>query len=269
MRRVLVLSAFVLLVWGCENRPEHGEDSTPAEATPLPADQAPVGPEEPEATQEPGEELEATQEPAEELAKPPRDLAAELRAAVGSPLDCLQDYQPGAATMIRVSISAVVRPSGLIIQPSASGRGLSINDRRCIEQRVGDAVLLALDTQTSQPVSTYVDLNYQPPALAEDDVGVPTPKLKDVVEPLPKKETIPPSGVPIDKAPSDPIDGPHGVPIEGSKGVPIEGPRPKPIDGYEEIEEDSERDKFFSAQEAKDYGLVDDVVVKGDKTDKK
>ena len=30
------------------------------------------------------------------------------------------------------------------------------------------------------------------------------------------------------------------------------------------IEEDSERDKFFSAQEAKDYGLVDDVVVKSE-----
>ncbi len=30
------------------------------------------------------------------------------------------------------------------------------------------------------------------------------------------------------------------------------------------IEEDSERDKFFSAQEAKDYGLVDDVVVKNE-----
>ncbi len=29
-----------------------------------------------------------------------------------------------------------------------------------------------------------------------------------------------------------------------------------------QIEEDSERDKFFSAQEAKDYGLVDDVVIK-------
>ena len=28
----------------------------------------------------------------------------------------------------------------------------------------------------------------------------------------------------------------------------------------EQVEQDSERDKFFSAQEAKDYGLVDDVV---------
>ena len=30
----------------------------------------------------------------------------------------------------------------------------------------------------------------------------------------------------------------------------------------ETIEEDSERDKFFSAQEAKEYGLVDEVIVK-------
>ena len=34
------------------------------------------------------------------------------------------------------------------------------------------------------------------------------------------------------------------------------------------IEEDSERDKFFSAQEAKDYGLVDDVVIKKQTDDK-
>ncbi len=34
------------------------------------------------------------------------------------------------------------------------------------------------------------------------------------------------------------------------------------------IEEDSERDKFFSAQEAKDYGLVDDVVVKNEEANK-
>lgn len=251
MKSVFALSVFVLLLCGCENRTEHGEQSTPAAARPLPADQAPVEPEEPgatqdrspdpEATQDPAEDPEATHGPAEGLAQPPRDLAAELQAAVGSPLDCLQDYQPGAATVIRVGISAIVRPSGLIIEPNASGRGLSANDRRCIEQRVGDVVLRALDTQASQPVSTYFDLNYQPPAVAEYDVGVPTPKLKDVVEPLPKKETIPPSGIPIDKAPSDPIDKAPSDPIDGPRGIPIEGPRPKPIDGYEEIRPESER----------------------------
>lgn len=251
MRAVVVLVAFVVLACGCEDRPEQLEDSTPAEAAPLPVDQVPVEPEEPAAPQDPIGDPEATQalaedpaatdEPGAEFAKPPRDLAAELQAAVGSPLDCLQDYQPGAATVIRVGISAIVRPSGLIIEPSASGRGLSVNDRRCIEKRVGDVVLAALETQTSQPVSTFVDLNYQPPAVEHDDVGVPTPKLKNVVESLPKKEPIPPSGTPIDKAPSQPIDKAPSDPIEGSKGVPITGPRPRPIDGYEEIKPDSER----------------------------
>ena len=64
--------------------------------------------------------------------------------------------------------------------------------------------------------------------------------MNDVVEALPKKKTIRPSGVPIDKAPSDEIDGPKGVPIEGPRGVPIEGPKPKPIDGYE-VDEGGER----------------------------
>ena len=36
-----------------------------------------------------------------------------------------------------------------------------------------------------------------------------------------------------------------------------------------EIERDSERDKFFSAQEAKDYGLVDEVVSKRPEEEKK
>ncbi len=35
-----------------------------------------------------------------------------------------------------------------------------------------------------------------------------------------------------------------------------------------QVEEDSERDKFFSAQEAKDYGLVDDVVIKAEEPKK-
>lgn len=35
-----------------------------------------------------------------------------------------------------------------------------------------------------------------------------------------------------------------------------------------QIEEDSERDKFFSAQEAKAYGLVDDVVVRAEEPKK-
>ena len=151
-----------------------------------------------------------------------------------------QDYQPSSSTIIQISINVIVRPSGLLLEPSASGRGISTNDRRCIEQRVGDVVLAPLDTQVSQPVSTTIDLDYKRPEVEEYDVGGPAPKLKNVVEPLPKKETIAPSGVPIEKAPSDRIEGSRGVPIEGPKGVPVEGPKPVPIDGYE-VDERSER----------------------------
>jgi len=33
----------------------------------------------------------------------------------------------------------------------------------------------------------------------------------------------------------------------------------------DQVEQDSERDRYFSAQEAKDYGLVDDVITKTQK----
>lgn len=164
--------------------------------------------------------------------EPPRDLAAELSAAIGSPADCLRDYQPASATTIRVSLSAVVRASGMVIEPSASGGGLSANDLRCVEQRAGDVALSPLSGAASERVTTLVDIDYQPPRVEEYDVGVPTPKLKDVVQPLPKKKPIAPSGRPIEGPAPDRIDGPSGIPIDGPKGVPIKGPKPKPIEGY-------------------------------------
>ena len=89
---------------------------------------------------------------------PARDLAAELRDAIGSPVDCVKDYRPSTAKTIRVNIGGVVRATGVIIEPSASGTGLSQNDRRCIEERVGALVLAPLAGSTSIPVSTYVDV---------------------------------------------------------------------------------------------------------------
>ncbi len=96
-------------------------------------------------------------------------------------------------------------------------------------------MLAPLEEEASEPVSTYLDIHYQPPeppAIEEYDVGGPPPQLKDVVQPLPKKAPIAPSGVPIDGPAADPIEGPSGIPIEGPKGVPVEGPKPRPIDGY-------------------------------------
>lgn len=237
----------VLLVSGCKGREEPVQPSNRVEALPPAsaegAAQAVVADE--AIDNETAEAVEA--EPAEqaapretEPASPMRDLADELRAAVGSPADCLQDYRPSAPMTIRVSINAIVRPTGMIIEPSASGRGLSANDRRCIEQRVGDVTLPPLGGEASSPVSTYLDIRYRPPAIEEADVGGPAPELKDVVEPLPKKAPIAPSGVPIEGPEADPIEGPDGVPIEGPKGIRIEGPKPKPIEGYE-VDEGAER----------------------------
>ena len=158
-----------------------------------------------------------------------RDLASELRQAVGSPKDCLRDYRPASATTIRIDINAVVRPTGMIIEPRASGRGLSANDRRCIEERIGAVTLEPLDGKASEPISTYVDIAYQPPAVEVYDVAPPPPPPDDVVQSLPKKKPIAPSGVPIEGPPPEPIEGPSGVPISGPDAVPIEGPEPVPI----------------------------------------
>ncbi len=89
-----------------------------------------------------------------------------------------------------------------------------------------------LGGEASEPVSTYVDIRYQPPSIEESDVGGPAPELKNVVEPLPKKTPIASSGVPIEGPAADPIEGPSGISIEGPKGIPVEGPKPERIDGY-------------------------------------
>ena len=235
MIRLVVWCALVLVAVGCKSREEPAEPPHVVEALPPDTAEVEAQPLAPPIRWRTSKRLLQPNPPeAVEAApvEPARDLAAELRAAVGSPADCVRDYRPSSATLIRINISAVVRPTGMIIEPSATGRGLSMNDRRCIEQRVGDVTLSPLSGQASKPVSTYVDIQYEPPAVEEDDVGTPPPPREGVVQPLPKKKPIAPSGVPIEGPAADPIEGPSGVPIEGPKGVPIEGPKPQPIDGY-------------------------------------
>lgn len=238
MSRLVVCCALGLVVFGCKSREEPAAPSNVVEALPPDTVEVEARPHATDTAADPEEAVaaEAAAEPTEAVeaapVEPARDLAAELRAAVGSPADCVRDYRPSSATLIRINISAVVRPTGMIIEPTATGRGLSMNDRRCIEQRVGGVTLPPLSGEASEPVSTYVEIQYEPPAVEEDDVGTPPPPREGVVQPLPKKKPIAPSGVPIEGPAADPIEGPSGVPIEGPKGVPIEGPKPQPIDGY-------------------------------------
>lgn len=247
MTRLLVLCV-AILVLGCKSREAPEEPSIEEEVLPPePADTPPPDPEgiprDPTATDTaPNLGVAAVADSAEAIVPEPvepqqpaeaaRDLATELRAAVGSPMECMRDYKPASARTIHVDISAIVRPTGMVIEPSASGGGLSANDLRCVERRIGDVTLSPLSGTGSERVSTFVAIQYDPPQVGEYDVGVPPPKRDGVVPSLPKKEPIAPSGKPIEGPAADPIDGPSGVPIDGPRGVPIEGPKPKPIDGY-------------------------------------
>lgn len=171
-----------------------------------------------------------------------RDLGAELKAAVGTPTDCVRDFVASSPTTIRVSVSAIVRPTGMIIEPSAYGSGLSAAALSCIKERVGTVVLDPLDETVSKTTSTVIEIKYEPAVIVESDPGVPEPKLKNVVQPLPKRPEVAPSGTPIQAPTSKPIEGGEKTerPIEGPKPKKISGPKPRPIDGYE-VDENAQK----------------------------
>jgi hypothetical protein len=229
MVRMLLSCGLVLLACGCKD--EHPE----ADSTGLIEEQAQdvAAPDDVE-TPPTAAAMAETAEPSAPgtpavAVPPPRDLASELREALGSPLDCIEDYQPASPKKIRVSITAVVRPTGMIIEPNASAAGLSANDVRCIEERIGAVILQPLAGQGSEHVATSVEIDYEPPAVEAYRVSPPPPESDSVVHSLPKKEPIAPSGVPIDGPEAEPIDGPDGVPIDGPDAVEISGPKGVPI----------------------------------------
>jgi len=234
MSRPLAWCILALLVFGCESGEEPVRGPNPgvtANVVELP----PAPPREPaDAPRPEGEvELPSTDDGAEEEAK--RDLASELRVALGLPMDCVRDYVATQPTTIRVSVSATVRPTGMLIMPSAYGTGLSAAARECIQRRVENLVLRPLDEPVSETVSTIIEMEFSPEVILEADPGVPEPRLRNVVEPLPKRPEVPPSGRPIEKPTSKEISGGFdgGRPIQAPTSRKVEGPKPKPIDGYE------------------------------------
>ncbi len=174
-------------------------------------------------------QLQATEE------EPERDLNAELSAALGIPTDCVSDFVSSSPTTIRISVTGIVRPTGMIIEPSAYGSGVSAAALDCVRQRVGTVVLKPLDDTVSSTVSAVIEIQYEPPVIVESDPGVPEPKLRNVVQPLPKRPEVAPSGTPIQRPTSKPIEGGAKTerPIEGPEPKKISGPKPRAIDGYE------------------------------------
>jgi len=180
---------------------------------------------------EPGRMVIGTKEVREEAK---RDLGSELKVALGVPRDCVQDFVAPRPTKIRVSVSGIVRPTGMIIEPSAYGSGLSAAAIACFKERIRTVVLDPLPDDTkSETASTVIQIDYQPPVVVESVSGVPEPRLKNVKEPLPKRPEVAPSGKPIQKPTSKPIQGGTAKDPNGPQGKPISGPKPRPIDGYD------------------------------------
>jgi len=180
------------------------------------------------------EELPAGEQVGNAAAAPARDLAAELNAAVGVPSECLVDLTRATPTTIRVSVSALVRPSGAIIQPTASGAGLSRQAEQCVARRVDAVVLKPLDGDVSQRVSTVIEIPYEPPReVVGTKVGAPDPELRNVREPLPPRREAAPSGRPIQEPTSRPIQEPSSRPIQEPNSRKPRGPKPRPIDGWD------------------------------------
>ena len=234
MRRVLAGTLFALAAFGCESGevPQRGAQAEPPKRVYVaraPSEAPRVNPPRPEPVID-------VSTPEAETEKEERNLSDELSQAVGVPLGCVRDFTSTRPTTIRVSVSATVRPTGVVITPSVYGSGLSAAALACIEQRVSLVVLRPLDQTTSEPVSTILEIDYEPPVVVESASATPEPELRNVREPLPKRPEVAPSGRPIQEPTSRWISGGFegGRPIqEPTSSRKIKGPKPRAIDGYD------------------------------------
>lgn len=238
MSRLIIASLLFLLAVGCKDRQESARGAFQAPKPLLePAAQTNLRP----VIDTPDPAIIENPELLEEKADEPedRDLAAELQAALGTPIDCLTDFESSTPTKIQIPINGTVRPTGIVIEPTVGGFGLSAKERACIEERMSFIKLAPLDKPGSQAVSTFVEIDYEPPVVVESDTA-PEPELRNVQKPLPKRAEVAPSGVPIQKPTSIPIaTKPSRDPV-GPPGKPVTGPKPRPIDGYE-VDENAQR----------------------------
>lgn len=231
MRLPLLLLLLAMLVAGCRSKSESVRGVPPEQQLLPPPSQPPA--QTADAAENlgevplPQEQAPSRAEPEEE--KPERDLGEELKLAVGSPASCLSDFRASQPTSISILLTATVRPTGMIIQPTASGAGISAAATKCIQTLAGAVRLAPLDTQQSERVSTTLLVNVEPVEVVAEQRPVEPAAARDVVQPEPKKPTIPPSGEPIEGPRGQPIDGPQGQPIQGPSGVPIDGPQGVPI----------------------------------------
>jgi len=236
MRRAWTIAALVTLSSGCQSGEEPVRGAHRGVNPPLTYQAHAKRPEprveipEPEPRQPQTVVVRTLQETAE------RDLGAELRAALGTPIDCLRDFDAPNPTTIRINVSAIVRPTGVCIDPSAYGAGVSTAALDCIKRRIGALALRPLeDSAVSETASAVIEIQYEPPVIIETAPGTPEPELKNVRDPLPTPESLPLSGTPIQESPGNPPKGGEANQRDIDDPEPRypRGPKPRTTDGYE------------------------------------
>lgn len=238
MIRAWAVCAAAMLVFGCQSgeEPVRGARQSVARAPMASLPAAP--PKEPRDMPLPHEvEPSLVRTATEETVE--RNLGSELKAALGLPLDCVRDFTSSNDTTIHISVSAIVRPTGMCIEPRAYGSGLSSAALKCVERRLGSVVLKPLeDTTESKAASAVIEINYEAPVVVEADPGTPEPEINNVVHSMPKRPAIPlvgqgGPGIPIDDSFRGWLEGGNVKHPDGPKPQKISGPKPRPIDGYE------------------------------------
>lgn len=115
----------------------------PARAAPSPA--APIAESETLEEEQPG-------------APPPRDYAAELRAALGTPRECLPDaVLASAGASLRIPVTIVVTANGRVTRAEVGG-SVPEESRRCLRQRAENVVIAPPLTPAPRSISTVLVL---------------------------------------------------------------------------------------------------------------
>lgn len=117
MMRASFWCAVAMLVFGCESGevPVRGARKG---YEPIRYVTAEKTPREPAETPRPEEFfVDLADDPEETNEKVDRDLAAELKAAIGTPTACLTDFTVSSPTKLRINVTATIRPTGMVITP--------------------------------------------------------------------------------------------------------------------------------------------------------
>jgi hypothetical protein len=107
---------------------------------------------------------------------PERDLGAELRGSIGDVRGCLQGFDPGTATTLRIGVRAGVSAQGIVTRAYASG-SVPREALACVEARAASVRIPAPVPDGPRSVSTTIEVRFTPAAPREEAPPPPEPQV--------------------------------------------------------------------------------------------